>query len=85
MMMTLTSTGGFAGTPLPVPSRTFLENLENFNDQAKRFTEGDERLVGVSFEAIPKLFRTKLTEGSQPIRPELRSKYDFQDRRPNMG
>ena len=85
MMMTLTSAGGFAGTPLPVPSRTFLENLENFNDQARRFTEGDEKLVGISFEVIPKLFRTKFAEGSQFIRSDLRSKYDFQDRVSNEG
>jgi len=76
--MALTPAGGFAGTPSPVPSRAFLENLENFNDQAKRLAEGDEKLVGTSFEAVPKLFRTRSAEGSQPIRPDLRS--GFQDR-----
>jgi len=38
MMTTLTSAGGFAGAPLPVPSRTFLRNLEKLNNQVKHFT-----------------------------------------------
>ena len=64
MMMTLTSAGGFPGSPLPVPSRTFLRNLENLNDQAKRFTEEDENLAGISFEVIPKLFGTRPGRGA---------------------
>jgi len=84
MMMTLTSAGGFAGTPLPVPSRMFLQNLESLNDQAKRFTEEDENLAGISFEVIPKLFRTKHTDGNRFIRPDL-SKRDFQDRASDEG
>jgi len=62
--MTLTSAGGFVGAPSPVPSKTFLENLEDLNDQAKRLAEGDEKMVGTSFEVIPKLFRTRVAEGS---------------------
>jgi len=85
MGFTLTSAGGFAGTPSPVPSRAFLENLENFNDQAKRLTEGDEKLVGTSFEVIPKLFRTGFAEGSQTIRPDLRSNRGFQGIGSNDG
>ena len=85
MMMTLTSAGGFAGTPSPVPSRAFLENLENFNDQAKRLTEGDEKLVGTSFEVIPKLFRTRFGEGSQPIQPDSRSNHGYQGDGSNEG
>jgi len=84
MMTTITSTGGFAGTPLLVPSRTFLQNLENLNDQAKRFMEEDEKLVGISFEVIPKLFGAKAAEGCQSIRPDL-SKHDFQDLASNEG
>ena len=83
MMTALTPAGGFAGTPSPVPSRTFLENLENLNDQAKRLTEGDEKLEGTSFEVIPKLFRARFSEAGQPIRPDLRS--GFQDRGSNEG
>lgn len=78
-MMTLTSAGGFAGSPLPVPSRTFLQNLENLSDQAKRFTKEDENLTGISFEVIPKLFGTRPVEGSRFIRPDL-SERDFQSR-----
>ena len=78
MGFALTSAGGFAETSSSVPSRAFLENLENFNDQAKRLTEGDEKLVGTSFEVIPKLFRTRFAEGSQPARPDPRINRGFQ-------
>jgi hypothetical protein len=54
MMMTLAS-----GTPLPAPSKTFLRNLEIFNDQARHLIEGDEKLVGVTLEVVPKLFGTE--------------------------
>lgn len=73
-MMTLTSAGGFARAHLPVPSRTFLQNLENLSAQAKRFARGgDEKLAGISFEIILKLSKTKFVEGSLCIRPDLKS------------
>ena len=79
MMTTLTSIGGFVGTPILVPSRTFLQNLENLSDQAKRSMEEGGKLAGVSFGVIPKLFWTKPAEGRQSIRPDLKSSRDFQD------
>ena len=63
MMMTLTSAGGLAGTPLLLPSERFLQNLENLNDQVKRSMGEDEKLVGMSLEIIPKLFKTEVAEG----------------------
>ena len=85
MGFALTSAGGFVGTPSPAPSKAFLENLENFNDQAKRLTEGDDKLIGTSVEVLPKLFRTRFVEGSQTIRPDLRSNHGFQGSVSNGG
>ena len=64
MIMTLTSAGGLAGTSLLLPSKTFLENLEDLNNQARRSAE-DEKLAGMPLEIIPKLFKTKVVEGGQ--------------------
>ena len=62
-MMTLTSVGGLAGTSLLLPSERFLQNLENLNGQAKRSIGEDAKLVGMSLEIIPKLFKTEAAEG----------------------
>jgi hypothetical protein len=65
MMMTLTSAGGLTGTSLLLPSKRFLQNLENLNDQIKRSTEEDKKRAGTPLEIIPKLFGTKVVEGGR--------------------